>query len=81
MRMHTKLLGFSAVVIPEGRSYSAWSPDLDIASQGHSIEEALKNLKEAMELHLECLSPLEIREIRSRQKTRLIATLEVPVPV
>ena len=28
-------------------------PELDVVSQGHNIEEALKNLKEAVELHIE----------------------------
>jgi len=31
----------------------AWCPDLDIASQGKTIEESLANLKEAIELHFE----------------------------
>ena len=31
----------------------ALCPELDIASQGQSIEEALMNLKEAIELYLE----------------------------
>jgi len=31
----------------------AWCPDLDIASQGKTIEESLENLKEAIELHLQ----------------------------
>ena len=73
-------IGFSVVVIPESESYSAWSPDLDIASQGDSVKEALANLKEAMELHLECLSHDELKEILKRQGTKLIATLEVPLP-
>ncbi len=78
--METKLLGFSVVVIPEGKTYSSWCPDVDVASQGDSVEEAIANLKEAIELHLECLSPEELQEIRRRQGTRLTTTLEVPVP-
>jgi predicted RNase H-like HicB family nuclease len=34
-------------------SYSWWCPELDIASQGETIEEAIRNLKEAFELYLE----------------------------
>lgn len=74
-----KLLGFSAVIIPEGQSYSAWCPDLDVASQGGSVNEALSNLKEALELHLECLSPGELSEVKKRQGSRLTTTLEIPV--
>jgi len=31
----------------------AWCPELDLASQGKDIEQALKNLQEAVELYLE----------------------------
>lgn len=75
-----KVSGFSAIIVPEGGSYSAWCPEVDVASQGGSVEEALANLKEALELHMECLTAAELKEIRKRQSTRLIATIEIPVP-
>ena len=75
-----KLFGFSVVVIPEAGSYSAWCPDLDVASQGNSVDKAIANLKEALELHLECLSPSELHEVRRSQGSRLITTLELPLP-
>ena len=43
----------SAVINKEGDWYVSWCPELDIASQGKSVEEALSNLKEAVELYLE----------------------------
>lgn len=43
----------SAVIRQEGRAYTAWTPELDVASQGHTIEQALANLREAVELYLE----------------------------
>lgn len=43
----------SAVIRKEGRLYVAWTPDLDIASQGKTPESALANLREAVELYLE----------------------------
>jgi len=46
-------LTFSSVVWMEEDLYVAWCPDLDIASQGKSVEEALSNLREAIELYLE----------------------------
>ena len=73
------VLGFSVVVFPEAGSFSAWCPDLDVASQGDSMNKALANLKEALELHLECMSPSEMKEVRNRQGTKLITTLEIPV--
>ncbi len=44
---------FSAVVTREDDCYVALCPELDIASQGRSIEKALENLKEAVALYFE----------------------------
>jgi len=44
---------FSSVINKENGIYVALCPELDIASQGESIEEALYNLKEAITLYLE----------------------------
>jgi len=44
---------FSGVVWKEEELYVAWCPELDVASQGKRIEEALDNLREAIELYLE----------------------------
>lgn len=37
----------------EGRKYVAYEPTTGVASQGDTIDEALKNVKEALELYLE----------------------------
>ena len=42
---------FAATVWREGKWYVSQCLEVDIASQGESEEEALANLKEAMELH------------------------------
>lgn len=44
---------FTASVWCEGDWYVAQCLEIDIASQGESEDEALANLKEALELHLE----------------------------
>jgi predicted RNase H-like HicB family nuclease len=44
---------FPAVIQKEGKWYVSWCPELDIASQGETIEEAIENLNEATELYLE----------------------------
>jgi len=44
---------FDVVITKEGKLYASWCPQLDIASSGTTIEEARKNLKEAIELYLE----------------------------
>ncbi len=74
-----KLLGFSVVVIPENGSYSAWTPELDVASQGDTVEEAITNLKEAIELHLECLTQKELSEL-SQKQPQLVTTIQVAAP-
>ncbi len=57
-----KQLPFTAILEKEGDSYVSLCPELDIASQGNTIEVALANLKEAVELFLECASPEEVKE-------------------
>ena len=44
---------FAATVWPEGKWYVSQCPEVDVASQGEIEEEALANLKEALELHFE----------------------------
>ena len=43
----------SAIITLEDKEYVALCPELDVASQGKNIKEALENLKEAVELYLE----------------------------
>ena len=43
----------SAILQKEGGWYVSLCPELDIASQGKTVEEAVKNLQEAVELYLE----------------------------
>ena len=44
---------FAAVVWREGKWYVSQCLEFDLASQGETEEEALANLKEAIELHFE----------------------------
>lgn len=53
---------YTAILEREGDLYVALCPELDVASQGPSVEEATANLKEAVELFLECADPREIAE-------------------
>lgn len=48
-----KTLYLTAIVRKENPVYSSWCPELDIASQGKTIEIAIDNLKEAIMLYLE----------------------------
>ena len=68
---------FTAIIEREGDGYVALCPDLDIASQGDTIEEARRNLAEAVTLFLETADPLEVRD---RLHTELFVTrLEIAV--
>jgi len=44
---------YSAIINREGSFYVAYCPELDVTSQGKSLEEAKKNLQEAIELYIE----------------------------
>lgn len=52
----------TAVIHREGNGFVALCPELDIASQGDSIESARDNLREALELFFECASPSEVQQ-------------------
>ena len=52
----------TAVIEREGDGYVALCPELEVASQGDSIEEARQNLVEAVELFLETADPSEIQQ-------------------
>jgi predicted RNase H-like HicB family nuclease len=56
-----KVLQLTAVIEREGDSYVATCPELDIVSQGNTIEEARKNLLEAVEGFFEVASPSAVR--------------------
>jgi predicted RNase H-like HicB family nuclease len=57
-----RLRTLTGLIEREGEGYVALCPDLDIASQGVSIEEARRNLIEAVELFFETASPEEVQE-------------------
>ncbi|MEW5996180.1 MAG: type II toxin-antitoxin system HicB family antitoxin [Candidatus Micrarchaeota archaeon] len=68
----------SAVVEKEGKWYVAHCAELHVTSQGTSIEEALENLKEAVELYIKHASPDEIEHLREiHAENPIIATLSV----
>lgn len=61
----------SAVIRKEKNVYVSWCPELDIASQGKTIEKAVANLKEAVELYL------EDEDAKLPETTPLLTTFEV----
>ena len=51
----------TAIIEREGDGYVSLCPELDIASQGDTIEEARNNLQEAVVLFFETASPNEVQ--------------------
>jgi predicted RNase H-like HicB family nuclease len=65
----------TAIIEREGDGYVSLCPEIDVASQGDTIEEARRNLQEAVELFYQTADPAEIR---SRSHSEIFVTrLEV----
>ncbi len=65
----------TAIIEAENGLYVALCPELDVASQGKSVEDARRNLQEAVELFLGTADPTEIQ---SRLHSQVFVTqLEV----
>jgi predicted RNase H-like HicB family nuclease len=54
-------MNLTAIIEREGDGYVSLCPELDIASQGDTVDQARTNLKEALELFFETASPEEIQ--------------------
>ena len=51
---------FTAVIEREGDGYVSFCPEVDVVSQGDTVQEASANLREAVELFFETASEDEI---------------------
>ncbi len=67
----------TAIVHREENLYVSVCPELDIASQGETVEEARRNLLEAVELFLDVASEKEIE--RRLNSEVYVTSLEVAV--
>lgn len=52
----------TAIIQREGDGFVALCPELDVVSQGDTIESARENLREALELFFECASTEEVQQ-------------------
>ena len=68
---------FSVIVEKEGSLYSALCPEIDIASQGKNVDEALANLQEAVQLYLESADPSELQALPTEPP--FLTTLNITV--
>lgn len=53
---------FTAIIEREGDGFVALCPELDVVSQGQTVDAARSNLQEAVELFLETASPEEVQQ-------------------
>lgn len=67
----------TAIIEREDDGFVALCPELDIASEGTSIEEARANLVEALTLFFETASPSEVA--RRAHHEVFVTQVEVPV--
>ena len=67
----------TALIEREGDAYVSLCPELDVASQGKTVEEARDNLREALELFFESASADEIKQ-RLRDEV-FVTQIEVTV--
>ena len=52
----------TVIIEREGDGFVSLCPEVDVASQGTTIEEARDNLREALELFFETASPKELQQ-------------------
>jgi predicted RNase H-like HicB family nuclease len=64
---------FTAAVTPEDGWYVARCLEVEVASQGESIEQALANLKEALELYFEDTPVVDLPH-------PIVASVEISAP-
>ena len=84
MEVKTKFYKFTSVIWKEVGGYVSKCPELGVASAGDTVEGALKNLKEAVELYLENAEELgmlnEIESVRQlADEEKFTSPLEVSV--
>lgn len=63
---------FTAIIKRSGKWFVALCPELDIVSQGKTVEQARKNITEAIELFLQTANPSEIGQ-HTHKETYFVA--------
>jgi len=74
--MNTKPFQLTAVIEREDDWYVATCPEVDVVSQGKTIEDARSNLLEAVELFFKVASPSEIKR-RLKKETYVMPLMPV----
>jgi predicted RNase H-like HicB family nuclease len=84
--MLTKDLRYNIVIMPDRRTgtnepcYLVECPNLGLADQGDTIEEALENIKKLITFHVNCLKA-EGEEVKDEAKEgSMLTTVHIPYP-
>lgn len=73
--MEERTIEITAELIEEEEGgYTVYCPELDIYTQGEDVEDALANLKEAAELHLE---EIGLQDLKLKKVERRAITLQI----
>ncbi len=62
VEVHMRRMELTAIIEREGDGFVSFCPELDVASQGDTREEARRNLREAVEGFLEAASEEEVKQ-------------------
>ncbi|RJQ22061.1 type II toxin-antitoxin system HicB family antitoxin [Candidatus Woesearchaeota archaeon] len=74
-----KFLKLTCIVSKDGSEYIALCPELDVASEGKTPKEALRNLREAVEGHVQVAQEEGILdELLARRKAK-VTELTIPL--
>ncbi len=74
-------VNLTSIIWKEGNMYVSKCPELEVASCGETLEEALENLKEAVELYLENAKELGILDEKLEVvfSKKFITTIDVKI--
>lgn len=84
--MNTKILNYRVIVYPDIQTgarkqiYTALCPTLGVADSGDTIDEALNNIKGAIQVYIDSL--IEDKEIAPTEKTEqdVITSVQIKIP-
>jgi len=83
--MKKQVLDYAVIIRPDRRTgtnrkcYSAYCPTLDIYSEGDTIEQALENIKNALQLNLEILAE-DKQRLPLEPQHSILTTASIPIP-
>lgn len=90
--MESQLL-LNVIIKQEDKGYSVICPELNVASQGETFEEAISNIKEAVELYIETAEELGTldealeqlgltkEDLKKKSLIPVVVTANVPIDV